>query len=301
MHRRDSLRGLLFIPAGVWFASLAGGEELPKGSSRPGLESPWFPDRLHAFVWKNWESVSAERLAEVIGATPENVRQMGRSMGLPLHTAQFQDFMDRGYISLIRRNWHLLSYDQLMALLGWSAEKLAFTLKEDDFLSVKLGAKPNCPALAWSPPDETAIKRCAEIRKIVEKQFGAELNEPGEPRFEFVRELSASVKDGNTAAVSGKDRPIRFLYSYCAVYGDPLLHPELDPYPDGLLSRLAAQGVTGVWMHTVLRQLAPGTMFSRRIGAGGGNAPAEPENARGARCPSRHTHLLLHERAEGHA
>lgn len=261
MRRRDSLRGMLFFPAGMWFAGLAEGVEPLKASSRPGLEFPWFPDRLHAFVWKNWESVSIERMAEVLGTTPENVRETGRSMGLPPRTAQFQDFLERGYISLIRRNWHLLPHDQLRALLGWTDEKLAFTLKEDDFLSVKLGAKPDCPKLVWSPPDDTARKRCAEIREIVEKRFGKEPATPAEPRFAFVREFSSGGESGSEMPPVGKNRPIRFLYSYCAVYGDPLLHPELDPYPDGLLRRLSAQGVTGVWMHTVLRQLAPGTMF----------------------------------------
>ena len=26
----------------------------------------------------------------------------------------------------------------------------------------------------------------------------------------------------------------RYLYSYFALYGDPLLEPEIDPFPDGL-------------------------------------------------------------------
>ena len=51
---------------------------------------------------------------------------------------------------------------------------------------------------------------------------------------------------------------LRFIYSYFALYGDSLLHPELDPYPDGLLERLAEAGIDGVWLHVVLRNLAPG-------------------------------------------
>ncbi|HOS91717.1 MAG TPA: hypothetical protein PLQ54_00250, partial [Armatimonadota bacterium] len=46
--------------------------------------------------------------------------------------------------------------------------------------------------------------------------------------------------------------------SYVAVYGDPLIDPEPDPYPDGLLDRLSRVGVNGVWLHAVLRDLAPG-------------------------------------------
>ncbi|MBI3117854.1 MAG: hypothetical protein HYZ00_04155, partial [Candidatus Hydrogenedentes bacterium] len=50
----------------------------------------------------------------------------------------------------------------------------------------------------------------------------------------------------------------RIVYSYVAVYGDPLLNPKLDPYPVGLLARLAAVGINGVWLQAVLRDLAPG-------------------------------------------
>ena len=46
-------------------------------------------------------------------------------------------------------------------------------------------------------------------------------------------------------------------YSYFALCGDPLLDPALDPYPDGLLARLAAAGENAVWLHVELSQLAP--------------------------------------------
>ena len=46
-------------------------------------------------------------------------------------------------------------------------------------------------------------------------------------------------------------------YSYFALCGDPLLDPKLDPYPDGLLARLAAAGENAVWLHVELSQLAP--------------------------------------------
>ena len=49
----------------------------------------------------------------------------------------------------------------------------------------------------------------------------------------------------------------RFCYSYFALYGDPLLNTEIDPYPDGYLARLAEAGVDGVWLQAVLYKLAP--------------------------------------------
>jgi hypothetical protein len=55
---------------------------------------------------------------------------------------------------------------------------------------------------------------------------------------------------------------------YFGAFGDTLLHPELDPYPDGLLARLARRGVNGVWLHALLRGLAPGGKESPEFGAG---------------------------------
>ncbi|MBA3482227.1 MAG: hypothetical protein H0T51_10470, partial [Pirellulales bacterium] len=57
-------------------------------------------------------------------------------------------------------------------------------------------------------------------------------------------------------------------YSYCAMFGDSLSDPRLDPYPDALLRLLAEHGVNGVWLHTVLRQLAPGGRHFPELGEG---------------------------------
>ncbi len=86
------------------------------------------------------------------------------------------------------------------------------------------------------------------------------MNEEEEPRFAFIDRLSqpyASDQDRSWQRTETAQHP-RFLYSYFGAFGDPLLNAELDPYPDGLLARLHSLGVNGVWLHVVLRQLAPG-------------------------------------------
>ena len=40
-------------------------EELPVGKGRTPLEYPHFPTRWQAFVWRNWELVSPEKIAAV--------------------------------------------------------------------------------------------------------------------------------------------------------------------------------------------------------------------------------------------
>ncbi|MEN8230350.1 MAG: hypothetical protein ABFS38_19465 [Bacteroidota bacterium] len=224
----------------------------------------YFPSRMHAFIWRNWESVSLDRMAKVLDTTTENVRKTGRSMGLPPYVEPGPVFEQRGYISLIRRNWHLLSYNQIVTLLNWNAAQLDQTLRDDDFLWVKVGGmKPECPPLQYISPTPKIKKRCAEIKKIVEENFGEELNKPQEKRFAFIQNLSVMDEDFDFSDIDkgDTDETIRFIYSYFASFGDPLLQPELNPFPDGLLQSLSKQGINGIWLHVVLHQLTSSKIF----------------------------------------
>ena len=59
-------------------------------------------------------------------------------------------------------------------------ERLAFALREDDFLWDKLGQlKPKCEPLRYRAPDEAARRCAAEIRRVVETDFGEEARPPG--------------------------------------------------------------------------------------------------------------------------
>ena len=236
---------------------------LPTGKFKLALKTQHFPNRLHTFVWRNWEFYSLEQMAKVVGTTPENIREIGRSMGLPAHVEPLIEYQLRGYITTIRRNWHLLPYDQLLTLLGWDAEKLAFSLQEEDALWHKLGyLKPVCQPLVYTKPDEATKKRCAEIKRIVSAYFKDEFTKPAQPRFDFVRTLSEVDEEKQLPVLTNNDDDqIRFLYSYFAPYGDALIDANINPYPDGLLQKLSQRGVNGVYLHTVLRQLAPGGIF----------------------------------------
>jgi hypothetical protein len=234
--------------------------ELPVGNRPAPVALPHFPDALHAVIWRNWELVPVERLAQVLGATPHQIEEIARSMGLPEALPISPEAWRRSYITVIRRNWHLLPYDQLLELLGWTAEELAYTLREDDFLYFKLGGhKPQCPPVRYAPPGAAARRRADQIRYIMEETLGEAWTVPMEPRFAFVQALSEpeEAPAPPEPESAGERFPLRFLYSYFALYGDPLLNPELDPYPDGYLARLAGLGVNGVWLQGVLHTLAP--------------------------------------------
>jgi hypothetical protein len=236
-------------------ALLVGAAELPEGAAPKALDFPHFPSRVHAFVWRNWQLVPAQRMAEVIGAQPEDVVRMGRTMGLSGPPEITPDQQKRSYITVIRRNWHLLPYDQMLKLLGWTADELAFTLREDDFLYIKLGLlKPKCEPLTYSPPDDATRRQEEAIARVVREEFPEGVGSVEEPLFHFVAELSEPPAE-SSARVESRFSP-RFCSSYFALYGDPLLDTGAGPYPDGYLARLVASGVDGVWLQGVLYKLA---------------------------------------------
>jgi len=128
-----------------------------------------FPDRLCAFVYRNWGMIEPTRLAEVVSATEEEINSLAEQMGLPVPAVIDDNWLKLGYITIIRSNWHLISYHQLCVLLGWDEEKLAFVLKEDDFLDVKLGRfKPDVPELRWHTID---VSKLVNIRKATKEFF----------------------------------------------------------------------------------------------------------------------------------
>ena len=215
-----TVAGICVLYLSVTSLTLAAQTVLPEGCAKAPIEAHYFPDRLHTFVWRNWNLVKTATLAEILDTSVENVEDMARSMGLPPSAEVPAQMTSRGYITLIRRNWHLLPYDQLLELVEMTPEKLATTLREDDFLWIKLGLlKPKCEPLHYTEPDEAARRRAAEIKHLVEEEFGDALQQPGEPRFSFVEQLSAPLNDRRPVDPlhqSSSENPLslRFIYSY---------------------------------------------------------------------------------------
>ena len=278
-----SIKRLTFLLCGFLLSCPCAGAasesfSLPgEGGTLPAVEYPYFPDRQHAFVWRNWTLVPAARLAEVLATSEENVNRLAASMGLRPQRGIEPYWSDaRGYITVLRRNWHLLPYDQLLTLLGLTREELAWRLIEDDFLFVKLGnVKPACEPLRYRAPDERAMRGAARIDSLL-GTFGREAFAREEPRFSFIEEFRRPrpvKRAGRTETESPEERfDLRLIFSYFAAYGDPLTDPDLSSYPEGLLQRLSEKGINGIWIHSVLRTLVePDGIFpgaddaSRRI------------------------------------
>ncbi|TNJ63502.1 hypothetical protein FE784_25335 [Paenibacillus hemerocallicola] len=387
-------------------------EHFAETDTRQPLAFPHFPTRLQGVVWRNWGLVPADRLARTLKATEPELSELARGMGLPVPEEANPAWLTRGYITILRANWHLLPYEQLLTLLDWTEEQLAFALQEDDFLWIKLGSlKPAIPPVYYRPLNEGERRETEKFRERLELHFAPvagvsrssfAFGKPGrsgeeasgafelpplakpEKPFEFlngfsnndtakalnIREQSAGggtdgektdatltllddsfaiivpeglprartfaerfareherawgvkldVLEGEAAArpsalkleigpnpgklreshivevgehtvkvaavdengllrglqwieeemterggphlergIARRDTryEFRLLYSYFAVYGDPLLDPELDPYPDDLLARLSKVGVNAIWLQCVLYQLVP--------------------------------------------
>lgn len=273
LRRRSFLPLLLLLNAlGMWMPAqlLAEKAVLPLGPETPPIPTPHFPSPAHAVIWRNWSLVDPARLAHTLHATEEEVRDIAAAMGLPPHPTVPPEWEKGGYITLVRRNWHLLPYEQMLTLLNMSAEELAFALREDDFLYVKLGSrKPRCAPVRVPERDATIRAAEAWIRDTLRTFFPVWEAPEDEPPFAFVAKLSTPPPGPLPSPAPGwREAPPRYIYSYFAPFGDPLANPELDPYPEGLLARLAAQGVNGVWLHVVLRQLAPGGETFPEFGEG---------------------------------
>ncbi len=215
-----------------------------------------FPTVQQCFVYRNWETVPVQRLAEVLSTTPENVAAMAYDMGLEEQKVN-EKWMTAGYITVIKANWHLIPYEQLCQLLGWTRDRLAYTLKEDDFLAHKLASyKPGAPTLTYRPLTASEAKATELVRRAT-----LEARQDFEPQtldaFDFAPMFARNI-GGQAASITGPDRfDTRLVYSYCALYGDVFTGDFRQSFPPELLEAYRSVGVNGIWCQAVLYTLIP--------------------------------------------
>jgi len=138
------------VALGASTASMAGAVRAAEPVRVPAAELlSHFPDRAHAVVWRNWCAAEPERIATVLGTSLENVRSMAQSMGLATSVAIPPEQKTRGYffMTMCRRNWHLLPIDQLAALLDTTPAELMRFLQVEEMANwiILGGFKPDCP------------------------------------------------------------------------------------------------------------------------------------------------------------
>lgn len=217
--------------------------ELPK-IGKEAVNFSHFPTRVCTFVFRALEFFTYEKIATILGTTPENIRQLGVAMGI--HKDQKNDiWLKKGYITIIRSMWHLLPYDQLLQLLELQADELAVLLREEDFLDIKLSDKPFCDKLCWTPltdADKTALKR---VKASMEP-----LSLEGKQPFEFEYILP-------DIAFSGKENfGTRMIYLFSGLY-QKSFDVDSEVYcPDSLLESYSRVGINAIYTQGVLYMLS---------------------------------------------
>ncbi len=227
---------------------------LPVISEQRALNFDYFPTRYQALIFRNWNIVAPERLAAVLETAVETVVSAAAALGLPAAAADFKLMNQRNYVSIIRRNWHLLDYEGLCRLLDWDAEKLEFTLREDDFLFTKLGRiKPATPPCRYHALNARGQAATAEIAATVRAELAA-LPVERETPFAFLNKPRTAR---TTQAATPAATELRMIYGYSVLYGDPLAPDAPEIFPDELLAEYAGCGINAVWMPALLYKLIP--------------------------------------------
>ena len=221
-------------------------------------ELPIFtPTKWQTVLLRNYGIVSSVKLAQILRTDEETIYAEAKRLGIE-KIAYSEKWLECGYITIIRNNWHLLPYSQLMQLLNMSEETLAYNLREDDFLSYKLGDfKPYCEEVFYNPLTETEIKKTEEISKIIKDNFIEDYTSP----FLFGYEKPLTFYSGDT-----NDKFEKIVYAYSAMYGDTFLN-DGEIVPDLLLKKLSQTGVNGIWFQGVLSKLSP-YPFVKGVSAG---------------------------------
>lgn len=221
----------------------------------PKIRSAWFPTEYQAVLFRVWGMYSAQKLADVLETTPENIRSAWELLGLDPNKEISSEWRRRGYITTIRDTWNILSKEQQCKLLDVTPDEFEIILREDDFLDHKVGIKAEGTECYYRPLTDEETKRTKEIAEYL-KNIELKIGDAPDNAFSFVKEYyqPSSPKTVYPTFV-GKD--MKFIYSYFALYGDPLIDETLDPFPDKLLEEYANYGVNGVWMQGVLYQLVP--------------------------------------------
>ncbi len=228
---------------------------LPEVSDVRAIKYDYFPTRWQAVVWRNWGYVPVEKIAKALGTSSENIREAAEVLGLnPAETVN-PAWGKRGFLTIIRENWHLCTYEQILILLNISDEELAFILKEDDFMWIKLGGmKPMVDAPKYTALTDEELQQTRKIAELLKDRFPAGYGQQ-DNAFAFVEDFHVPVSESEVGKSSNKTENLRMIYPYFALCGDALIDESIDPFPERILKEYADAGINGIWMHMVLYQL----------------------------------------------
>ena len=202
-----------------------------------------FPTRHQAFIFRASEYISAERIAKILHTTPQNVIEAADEMGVP-YRSEDETWMNKGYITIIRRLWHILPYEQLLELLEMDEGSFATILREEDFLDIKLGDKPACDPVYFRPLTDEEKARTKEIKAIM-SHLPAAKTRP----FDFEYRVPKLRFGGEEIFHT------RMIYAFSGLYQSAFDVDSRTYLPDSLLEAYRDLGINAVWTQGLLSQL----------------------------------------------
>lgn len=217
-----------------------------------------FATDWQAVIFRNYGLVKNSALAKVLKTDEERIEREAERLGLE-GIVYDPIWKEKGYITLVKINWHILDYAGICTLTEMTESQLAKTLFEDDFLFVKVGFfKPEVVSPVYRPltAEEIAItERQGEIIRA---------NRPKErvKYFDFLK----CVPKVETAKAENSDA-LRMVYNYNEIFGDNLLSGDFSAYSDEMLENLSRMGINALWKHVVLYDLV-GLPFDKKYGEG---------------------------------
>lgn len=215
---------------------------LPPIGAKP-IPMPHFPTVHQAFIFRAYEYIPVKKIAALLKTSEENIMAAARDMGLGA-PCESDIWLNKGYITIIKAMWHILPYAQLLELLEMDEETFAVILREEDFLDIKLGSKPDCEPVVWRELTAQEAAATEKLRAIVEP-----IDISGAPEFDF-------TYDVGEMKFSGKQYfDMRMVYGFSSLYLHALDEDSRTYCPDSMLESYRKVGVNAIWIQGVLFQL----------------------------------------------
>ncbi len=199
-------------------------------------------------ILRNYGTVKEEKIAELIGVDSATLHTEIQRLGIQSFTYN-ADWIKKGFVTVIRNNWDLLTVEQIAYLLEKSVEEVKTLLIEYDFLDIKLGAQPPLADIRYAPLTAEEIAETEETARLIQPHIHEEKVSP----FDFYsnRVKPVALPEGEFTVKE------RFLSSYSADYANALTDDELLDYPEEYLLWLKETGTNGLWISETLKNLAP--------------------------------------------
>ena len=230
----------------------------------------YFPSRLHAVVYRNWDIVSHERLGRMLGADAKAIDSVGGQLGLRPVKSPSAEESRRNVEIVLRRNWGILPRTQIEELLGFSSVQLDDFLGKEIFLRVLLAAPPpGLTPIKYVSPDSSTEARVKWFSEHVRGHLKAVDATAEEPRLAFVKELSEchhaadsvlGIKPAKTDAdlrsawkISGPEHPdeaLTLAVTDFASYCEQIQHTRKMALPD-----FGDETAGKSWGHRATRQI----------------------------------------------